>query len=63
MSKEKYVITVDEEAQCLIINSLLLMRDTKIKEGLDVDWIGDVIIDICNAPRKRIHLRGDLSER
>lgn len=63
MCKEEYVLTVDEEAQSLIINSLLLMRNTKLEEGMDVDWIGDVIVDVCNAPRKKSRFKGDEHER
>lgn len=63
MGKDKFVITVDEETQSLIINSLLLMRDEKLKEGMDIGWIGEVIVDICNAPRKRGRLKGDCYER
>ena len=63
MGKDKFVITVDEETQSLIINSLLLMRDEKLKEGMDIGWIGEVIVDICNAPRKRGKLKGDCYER
>lgn len=63
MGKDKYVITVDEETQNLIINSLLLMRDTKLKEGMDVDWISDAVIKVCNAPKKRELKRGVVYER
>ena len=52
MGKDKFVITVDEETQSLIINSLLLMRDEKMKEGMDIGWISEVIVDVCNAPKK-----------
>lgn len=63
MGKDKFVITVDEETQSLIINSLLLMRDEKLKEGMDIGWISETIVDICNAPRKRGRLKGDCYER
>lgn len=63
MCKEEFLLTVDEEAQSLIINSLLLMRNTKLEEGMDVDWIGDVIVDVCNAPRKKSRSKGDEHER
>ena len=63
MGKDKFVITVDEETQSLIINSLLLMRDEKMKEGLDIGWISEVIVDVCNAPRKRGRLKGECYER
>lgn len=63
MEKDIYVITVDEDTQNLIINSLLLMRDTKLKEGTDVDWISDAVIKVCNAPRKREVKRGVAYER
>lgn len=63
MGKDKFVITVDEETQSLIINSLLMMRDEKLKEGMDVGWIGEVIVDVCNAPKKKGLLRGDAYER
>ena len=32
MGKDKFVITVDEDTQSLIINSLLLMCEVKLKE-------------------------------
>ena len=63
MGKDKFVITVDEETQSLIINSLLMMRDEKLKEGMDVGWIGEVIVDVCNAPKKKGLLRGECYER
>jgi hypothetical protein len=63
MGKDKFVITVDEETQSLIINSLLLMRDEKMKEGMDIGWISEVIVDVCNAPRKRGRLKGECYER
>lgn len=63
MGKEKFVITVDEEKQNLIINSLLLMRDEQLKEGKDIRWIGEVILDVCNAPKKKGWLKGDGYER
>lgn len=63
MGKDKFVITVDEETQSLIINSLLLMRDEKMKEGMDIGWISEVIVDVCNAPRKRGRLKGECHER
>ena len=62
MGKDKFVITVDEETQSLIINSLLLMRDEKMKEGMDIGWISEVIVDVCNAPRKRGRLKGECYE-
>lgn len=63
MGKDKFVITVDEETQSLIINSLLLMRDEKMKEGMDIGWISEVIVDVCNAPRKKGRLKGECYER
>ena len=63
MGKDKFVITVDEETQSLIINSLLLMRDEKMKEGMDIGWISEVIVDVCNAPIKRGRLKGECYER
>lgn len=63
MGKEKFVITVDEETQSLIINSLLLMRDEKLKEGMDIGWISETIVDVCNAPKKRGRLKGECYER
>ena len=63
MSREKFVITVDEDTQSLIINSLLLMRDEKLKEGMDTGWISEAIIDVCNAPKKKGRLRGECYER
>lgn len=63
MSGDRFVLTIDEETQGLIINSLLMMRDQKLKEGMDIGWIGDVIIDVCNAPKKRSMFRGDVHER
>ncbi|MBR3993993.1 MAG: hypothetical protein IKI97_01780 [Clostridia bacterium] len=63
MGKDKFVITVDEDTQSLIINSLLLMRDVKLKEGLNIDWISETIIDVCNAPKKRGRFIGEGYER
>lgn len=63
MGKEKFVITVDEETQSLIINSLLLMRDEKLKEGMDIGWISEAIIDVCNAPKKKGRIMGEAYER
>ena len=59
MCKDKYVLIMDEDTQGLIINALLNLRDEKLKEGMDVGWIGDVIIDICNAPKKKERFIGD----
>ena len=59
MSKQKYLLTIDEDAQSLIINSLLLMREAKLKEGVDISWIADVIVDVCNAPKKKDRSLGD----
>ena len=33
MAKEKYMLTVDEDTQGLIINALLMLREEKRKEG------------------------------
>ena len=63
MCKDKYVLIMDEDRQGLIINALLNLRDEKLKEGMDVGWIGDVIIDICNAPKKKPRIMGDSYER
>lgn len=63
MCKDKYVLIMDEDTQGLIINALLNLRDEKLKEGMDVGWIGDVIIDICNAPKKKERFIGDFHER
>ena len=63
MCKDKYVLIMDEDTQELIINALLNLRDEKLKEGMDVGWIGDVIIDICNAPKKKPRIMGDSYER
>ena len=63
MGKDKFVITVDEDTQSLIINSLLLMRDAKLKEGLNIDWISETIIDVCNAPKKKGRMLGECYER
>ena len=63
MGKDKFVITVDEDTQSLIINSLLLMREVKLKEGLNIDWISEIIIDVCNAPKKKGRLLGEGYER
>ena len=63
MCKDKYVLIMDEDTQGLIINALLNLRDEKLKEGMDVGWIGDVIIDICNAPKKKPRIMGDSYER
>lgn len=35
MAKEKYIMTVDEDTQGLIINALLMLREEKRKEGMD----------------------------
>ena len=63
MGKDKFVIIVDEETQSLLINSLLLMREEKLKEGMDIGWIGEVIVDICNAPKKKGIFKGECYER
>lgn len=63
MTKEKYMLTVDEEAQGLIINALLMLREEKRREGMDTGWIGDVILDVCNAPKKKTRVMGDGCER
>lgn len=63
MCKDKYVLIMDEDTQGLIINALLNLRDEKLKEGMDVGWIGAVIIDICNAPKKKERFLGDCHER
>ena len=63
MGKDKFVITVDEETQSRIINSLLLMREVKLKEWLNIDWISETIIDVCNAPKKKGRLLGECYER
>ena len=39
------------------------MRDEKLKEGMDIGWIGEVIVDICNAPKKKGIFKGDCYER
>lgn len=63
MCRDKYVLVMNEETQGLIINALLAFRDEKLKEGMDVDWIGDIIIDVCNAPKRRGRIVGDAYER
>lgn len=63
MCRDKFVLVVDEDTQSLIINSLLLMRNTKLEERMDVGWIGDVIIDVCNAPKKKARFKGEEHER
>lgn len=63
MTKEKYMLTVDEEEQGLIINALLMLREEKRREGMDTGWIGDVILDVCNAPKKKTRVMGDGCER
>ena len=63
MCKDKYVLIMDEDTQELIINALLNLRDEKLKEGMDVGWISDVIIYICNAPKKKPRIMGDSYER
>lgn len=63
MDTDKFVLTVDEDTQGLIINSLLLMREKNIEEGADVSWISDVILDMCNAPKKKPKFKGEAHER
>lgn len=63
MAKEKYMMTVDEDTQGLIINALLMLHEEKRKEGMDTGWIGDVIVDLCNAPKKKTRVMGDGCER
>ena len=63
MAKEKYMLTVDEDTQGLIINALLMLCEEKRKEGMDTGWIGDVIVDLCNAPKKKTRVMGDGCER
>ena len=63
MAKEKYIMTVDEDTQGLIINALLMLREEKRKEGMDTGWIGDMIVDLCNAPKKKTRVMGDGCER
>lgn len=63
MAKEKYIMTVDEDTQGLIINALLMLREEKRKKGMDTGWIGDVIVDLCNAPKKKTRVMGDGCER
>ena len=63
MAKEKFVLTVDEDTQGLIINALLALREEKLKEGMDIGWIGEVIVDVCNAPKKKPRIMCDSSER
>ena len=63
MAKEQYLMTVDEDTQGLIINALLMLREGKRKEGMDTGWIGDVIVDLCNAPKKKTRVMGDGCER
>ena len=63
MAKEKFVLTVDEDTQGLIINALLALREEKLKEGMDIGCIGEVIVDVCNAPKKKSRIMGDSYER
>lgn len=63
IGEDKYVLTLDEATQGLIINALLEFRESKLKEGMDVGWIGEVIIDVCNAPKRKIRIAGDCHER
>lgn len=63
MGKDRFVIIVDKETQSLIINSLLLMRDEKQKEGVDIGWISEAIVNVCNAPEKKDMLKGECYER
>ena len=63
MAKEKFVLTVDEDTQGLIINALLALRGGELRGGMDVGWIGEVIVDVCNAPKKKPRIMGDSYER
>ena len=40
-----------------------MLREEKRKEGMDTGWIGDVIVDLCNAPKKKTRAMGDGCER
>ncbi|MCQ2148718.1 MAG: hypothetical protein MJZ16_14565 [Bacteroidales bacterium] len=63
MCKDMYVLTIDEDTQGLIINALLKLREEKLQEGMDVGWIGDVIVDVCNAPKRKGRFVGESHER
>ena len=52
MAKEKFVLTVDEDTQGLIINALLALREERLREGMDIGWIGEVIVDVCNVRKE-----------
>ncbi len=59
MGKVKYVLILDEETQGLIINSLLALREQKLKEGMDIGFISDAIVEVCNAPKKKNMFKGE----
>ena len=63
IGEDNYVLTLDEATQGLIINALLEFRESKLKEGMDVGWIGEVIIDVCNAPKRKSRIAGERHER
>ena len=63
MSKDKFVLVMDEDTQGLIINALLDMHNAEIKDGMDAQQISKTIIDVCNAPTHRDWKRGDCYAR
>lgn len=63
MCKDKYILTMDEDTQGFIINALLDFREAKLHEGMDIGWIGEVIVDVCNAPKQKGRFLGDAYER
>ena len=51
MKKKKYRVRLDEYERGVLINSLLEMRNSLVREGKDAEPVNDLLLKITNAPK------------
>lgn len=57
MKSNSYYIYINAEERSLIINSLIKLRNSLIKQGRYTDAVDDVIYKITNVKKKKVKIQ------
>lgn len=54
MKKQKYYLYLDHEESRLVLQSLIGLKNSQLKEEKDASCVDDVILRVLHAPVKKI---------
>lgn len=54
MLKKKHYLYLDEAEHCILIKSLIQLKNLLIREGRFTDCVDDLILKVLSAPVRRI---------